>query len=448
MFVSPPCWLPENRIFWLVDDVDSGAISAIICVFFKIFFAVVFVLGVVTVDGESCCGETEMRIKREVKTESPDFAAGDDEGGDDQVADGSSSETLEEETLAEGCSRTMARMPEASLLKWHQRRQKRREEQLQVIHEAAMTVVDGSHTPPPPADLQSVASIPKRKALIHPQRKHNAGITTTTAVAPIPVGIAVARQRRDKCRSDTPMPLVQPKARRAAEQSSPYSIQTDRLCMSTPSAAGGSGSSELFSSSPLAGGLVSGGGNYPSGRTVYNPAALYAGYPASATATAAANWAWSNPAGDYTAAHSLWPPTDMNSIMAYPSYPPTPPASSVSSPLLHHHHHPASGLTTPPFLLIPTACLGEHICIVLFVINDKETCCAIHCPIDTPSDTNRETIFVSSAAQLLQIGKSFTQKNKREQHPVASNVLGFVGEEQQETARAAVAPGEIPKRKN
>ena len=369
-----------------------------------------------TVDGESCCGETEMRIKREVKTESPDFAAGDDEGGDDQVADGSSSETLEEETLAEGCSRTMARMPEASLLKWHQRRQKRREEQLQVIHEAAMTVVDGSHTPPPPADLQSVASIPKRKALIHPQRKHNAGITTTTAVAPIPVGIAVARQRRDKCRSDTPMPLVQPKARRAAEQSSPYSIQTDRLCMSTPSAAGGSGSSELFSSSPLAGGLVSGGGNYPSGRTVYNPAALYAGYPASATATAAANWAWSNPAGDYTAAaaaHSLWPPTDMNSIMAYPSYPPTPPASSVSSPLLHHHHHPASGLTTPPFLLIPTACLGEHICIVLFVINDKETCCAIHCPIDTPSDTNRETIFVSSAAQLLQIGKSFTQKKKQ-----------------------------------
>ena len=368
-----------------------------------------------TVDGESCCGETEMRIKREVKTESPDFAAGDDEGGDDQVADGSSSETLEEETLAEGCSRTMARMPEASLLKWHQRRQKRREEQLQVIHEAAMTVVDGSHTPPPPADLQSVASIPKRKALIHPQRKHNAGITTTTAVAPIPVGIAVARQRRDKCRSDTPMPLVQPKARRAAEQSSPYSIQTDRLCMSTPSAAGGSSSSELFSSSPLAGGLVSGGGNYPSGRTVYNPAALYAGYPASATATAAANWAWSNPAGDYTAAaaHSLWPPTDMNSIMAYPSYPPTPPASSVSSPLLHHHHHPASGLTTPPFLLIPTACLGEHICIVLFVINDKETCCAIHCPIDTPSDTNRETIFVSSAAQLLQIGKSFTQKKKQ-----------------------------------
>ena len=357
-----------------------------------------------------------MRIKREVKTESPDFAAGDDEGGDDQVADGSSSETLEEETLAEGCSRTMARMPEASLLKWHQRRQKRREEQLQVIHEAAMTVVDGSHTPPPPADLQSVASIPKRKALIHPQRKHNAGITTTTASAPIPVGIAVARQRRDKCRSDTPMPLVQPKARRAAEQSSPYSIQTDRLCMSTPSAAGGSSSSELFSSSPLAGGLVSGGGNYPSGRTVYNPAALYAGYPASATATAAANWAWSNPAGDYTAAaaaHSLWPPTDMNSIMAYPSYPPTPPASSVSSPLLHHHHHPASGLTTPPFLLIPTACLGEHICIVLFVINDKETCCAIHCPIDTPSDTNRETIFVSSAAQLLQIGKSFTQKKKQ-----------------------------------
>jgi hypothetical protein len=293
----------------------------------------------------------ETRIKREVKTESPDFAAGDDESGDDDQVDSGT----QEEEMGGGCSRTMPRMPEASLFKWHQRRQKRQDEQLQVIQPAAVMTVEGSlPSPSPPTDLDFVASIPKRKALIHPQRKHNATTASSSNVA-IPVGIAVARQRREKCRSDTPMPPVQPKARRAA-QSSPVSYPTDRLCMSN-SSAGSIEPQHLFSPSSLAGLNA----NYQAGRAVYNPTALYAGHPAAPlVSTPAANWAWPNQA-EYNAAvaNSLWSATDMNSIMGYSTYLSTPPSSSVSSSLLHQHHHLAGGMTPSPFLLIPTACLGE-----------------------------------------------------------------------------------------
>lgn len=307
----------------------------------------------------------ETRIKREVKTESPDSAGGDeDESGDDDQVDSGTQEEEEEEMGGGGCSRTMPRMPEASLFKWHQRRQQKRhqDEQLQVIQQpATVMTVDGSlpSPPPPPTDLDFVASIPKRKALIHPQRKHNATTASSSNVA-IPVGIAVARQRREKCRSDTPMPPVQPKARRAA-QSSPVSYPTDLLCNMSNSSAGSTEQQHLFSPSSLAGLSAS----YPAGRAVYNPTALYAGHPAASSlvSTPAANWGWSNQA-EYNAAvaNSLWSTTDMNSIMGYSTYLPTPPSSSVSSSLLHqhhHHHHLAGGMTPSPFLLIPTACLGE-----------------------------------------------------------------------------------------
>lgn len=242
-----------------------------------------------------------VRIKREVKTESPDSAPGDDYD-DDGV--------LEEEE--EGCSRTMARMPEASLLKWHQRQKRRQEEEV---------------VTPPPAAVAADDAV--RKTLV--QRK-----VSSPASSAIPVGIAVARQRKDKCRSDTPMP-VQPKARHPVLQQSSYSSPSES-CMSDPSA----GSTEFNSPS-----------GYPSGRAaVYNPAALYA------AGQSAASWAWSNPA-DY---NSLWHhSTTADSIMSYPNYPPTPPASSTTSLLHHHHHHPASGLTPSPFLLIPASCLGDFL---------------------------------------------------------------------------------------
>lgn len=299
-----------------------------------------------TVDGESV-GEMETRVKREVKTESPDFAAGDNESEDDDQVD---SGQLEEETGG-GCSRTIGRMPEASLLKWHQRRRKQQEEQLQVIQPAGTMTVDGP-LPSPPSDLDSAASIPKRKALIHPQRKHNTTASASSNVA-IPVGIAVARQRRDKCRSDTPVPPVQPKARRAT-QSSPVLYPTDSMCMSNSSMA--SIDQHQFNSPSSLAGLSA---NYPGGRSVYNPTGLFAGHP-TPIATNGANWAWPNPA-DYNAAaaHSLWSATDVNSIMRYSTYPPTSQASNVPTSLLHQHHHPVGGMTPPPFLLIPTACLGE-----------------------------------------------------------------------------------------
>lgn len=325
-----------------------------------------------------------VRIKREVKTEWPDSAAGDDsQGGDNDEAESVDSGEGEEpdRELEACCSRTMGRMPEASLLKWNQRKRQQqhgRNEQSQVMQlaAAAMTVDGSSSSPrrPPtpsaplaPPDLEpSLASVPKRKALIHPHRKHGDKSAACSANAtPIPVGIAVARQRREKCRSDTPMPPVQPKARRAAQSSPmPYQSPTERLCISTPSA----GSGEQLFNSPSSLSSLGLNGNYPAGRAVYNPAALYAGH--AANASAAANWSWSSNPVDYSAAaaaaaaaaaHSLWPTTDMNSIMGYSTYPPTSPASSVPSSLLHHHHHPAGGLTPPPFLLIPAACLGEPI---------------------------------------------------------------------------------------
>lgn len=295
----------------------------------------------------------ETRVKREVKTESPDFAAGDDESEDDDQVD---SGELEDERGG-GCSRTMGRMPEASLLKWHQRRRKQQEEQLQVMQSASAMTLDGSVLSPP-CDLDSAAPVPKRKTLIHPQRKHNATASASSNAA-IPVGIAVARQRRDKCRSDTPMPPVQPKARRAA-QSSPVSYPTDSMCMSNPSI--GATDQHPFNSPSSLAGLSA---NYPGGRAVYNPTALYAGHPTPIAANAA-NWAWPN-AADYSAAaaaHSLWSATDVNSIMRYSTYPPSAQASNVSSSLLHQHHHPVGGMTPPPFLLIPTACLGEILLIV------------------------------------------------------------------------------------
>ncbi|XP_059350502.1 protein winged eye-like isoform X1 [Daphnia carinata] len=303
----------------------------------------------VTVDGESC-GETEMRIKREVKTESPDFAAGDDESEDDDQVD---SGEVEDE-MGGGCSRTMGRMPEASLLKWHQRRRKQQEEQSQVIQSASAMTLDSSVLSPP-CDLDPAASAPKRKTLIHPQRKHNATASASSNVA-IPVGIAVARQRRDKCRSDTPTPPVQPKARRAAQSSPVSSYPTDAMCMSNASI--GSTDQHPFNSPSSLAGLSA---NYPGGRAVYNPTALYAGHPTPIAANAA-NWAWPN-ATDYSAAaaaHSLWSATDVNSIMRYSTYPPTPQPSNVSSSLLHQHHHPVGGMTPPPFLLIPTACLDPY----------------------------------------------------------------------------------------
>lgn len=410
----------------------------------------------VTVDEEVGAEPMLMRIKSEVKTESPDFAAGDEEGGENDDAE------PEEETG--GCSRTMARMPEASFLKWHQRKQQqRREEQSQVIQSASLsfssppssssfslssssstsyslsscsvlTTVDSSPTsfsppslqlptPPPPstpprpksatttettlasADLDRVSPVPQRKTmnrLIHPKSKHQpistlaASVTTNSAANTIPVGIAVARQRREKCRSDSPVPLVQPKAKRPTAQSSPistlsYQLPTDRLCMSTPSATemememGASGDSQFFSSSSPLGGLPL-NTNYPAGRSIYNSAALYAGHSASA---ATANWVWSNPA-DYNAAtaavaatssssssSSLWPTTDMNSIMGYPTYPSIQPASNFSSALLHHHHHPAGGLTTPPFLLIPAACLGKNVHLAHFLSMKLHNLCRI-----------------------------------------------------------------------
>lgn len=315
-----------------------------------------------SVDGESGAESIlSVCIKREVKTESTDLNAVDD---DEDCDNGDPQD--EDQTELEGCSRTVARMPEASLLKWHQRRRRKQQEE-QTIQPTIPPLVMAEELPQS-LDLLSASPAPKRKALLHPStRKHGGGSATTSSTtnSAIPVGIAVARQRREKSRADTPAPLVQPKARRAEQQTSPVVFQsqqqlpltadpviaTERLCMSTPSA--GSIEQQHFSH-PTLGGLGI-NPNYSTGRSIYNPSALYAGHPANP----AANWGWPNNPVDYgpAATHSLWPTSaDMNSMMAYPSYPPTPPASNIS---LHHHHPAAGGLNPPPFLLIPAACLGK-----------------------------------------------------------------------------------------
>ena len=290
-----------------------------------------------------------VRIKREVKMEEEAIgqrgagATTDDDDDEDDAA-------IDEEEEAAGCSRTLPRMPQA----WRQQQQR---DQVQVIQPSAPAASAAA----PPTTRPTVDVKPPVKAVIHPHPQPSRKSTSPSASntppqssssASIPVGIAVARQRAaDKPRrSSTPLDLHNGKR----------SIKTPRpSCHHPPAPIQPVPTPDLFmASSPLPPPLPL---PPPAGMNpFFNSSALGfgsspAGVPPPPGPT---NWSWPSPAVSLEAMHyhhSFWPAGP-----PHPDHHVNTAASMMGYPGTYgHHHHTATGLTPPPFLLIPAACLGK-----------------------------------------------------------------------------------------